>query len=332
MNSGPGELDLLTPLAKGEEQGLQQAYRQDKIKEEAAREAEMKANLGLNQQKVDLEKQQFDYTKSVFESGADMRKAQLQLAQSNVVDSALNSQNIAQDHQSLLEGTGSLDKAAASGDFTSVLNMPPPAFLTPAAMQQWETHKNGLLKTGTGMAAVQNQNAILEAQRASIDSQTNQIKQISSIPNASINDYYTPGPKGQPQWNSAKAASDINNFQMNQAQKEQDIKTKGSIEEINARTKGMVDVMGIRQTGTNTRANLNDLTKEKIAANKELTELTTKNVDQTSQIFKQALQRAQAADNALKAVQPGAVIDSNSDQSNSVNSSTDWINALTGGK
>lgn len=70
MNAGPGPLDLLTPLAEGEKQGTQEAYRQDQIKAEAAKESDMRSRLGLEQ-----EAQQFQ--QNVFAAGSGLRQAQL---------------------------------------------------------------------------------------------------------------------------------------------------------------------------------------------------------------------------------------------------------------
>lgn len=72
-NSGPTPLDLATPLAQGLALGGEAAARSEKVRSDIANESQMRAALGLEQQKQ-------NFQESVYNAGGAMRAAQLTMA------------------------------------------------------------------------------------------------------------------------------------------------------------------------------------------------------------------------------------------------------------
>lgn len=258
MNSGPGQLDLTTPLLAGMKEGSDEAFRAEQMRADIAREAQAKAALGL-------QSQEFDFQKNMWTSQADTRAAQLDLLQTNARLTALNAQNVSDDHTALADSMGTLDKSAANGDFNSVLNATPPEFQTPQASAQWQSHRNQLLQSGTGLAAVQNQNAQLAIKKADIDTQTQQLQQVATIPNADVNSFYDVAPDGTKTWNKGRAAAAINTFNVAQEQQKAansasamaaQLKFQASEYGADTRAKSATDVANIK-AGASTANNQN---------------------------------------------------------------------------
>lgn len=262
MNGGPSPLDLLTPLASGMQEGRAQANAQadraERIREAQANESAMKARLGLE------EKQQ-DFQRSMWNSQADMRSAQLDLAKNQASESANNLSNVVQDHSALSDGMGQLDQLAAKNDFKSIINTPPPSFLTPQAAQAFEVHRNQLLQTGAGQAAAMDVNTDLMIKKAAIENQTNQKTQVANIPNIDPLSFYDTDPKtGAQTWNTGRAAAAINTFTVAQER----LKAENSASVLAAQTRLQGSMYG-----TDTRARTQTAIEAKKAATQVLTNL-----------------------------------------------------------
>lgn len=98
MNAGT-PLDTLSPLEQGVAQGNQQrnlaAYRAETIRSNQAKEAEMTQRLGIESRSADLAQSAQDFQKTMWNSQADMRDAQLKIASSNADALAIHSDAIA---------------------------------------------------------------------------------------------------------------------------------------------------------------------------------------------------------------------------------------------
>jgi hypothetical protein len=198
MSPGPGPLDLVTPLAQGVQAGQRQQeitnmaqYRKGELQQHAAETDIMRQRLGL-------EEKQMDFQHSMWDSQADMRTAQLELVQSQSKLQASSAQNVADDHTILGDGMTTLDQAAAKGDWNGVLNALTPDFKTPQAMQTYEQHRNSLLTTVAGKAAVDVQNAVLGGKIQQYQNTQELIKGVNAIPGASYDQYFTTAPDRTP--------------------------------------------------------------------------------------------------------------------------------------
>lgn len=328
MNSGPGPLDLLTPLSQGVQAGQQAAYRRDQLSAEAAREADMKARLGL-----EANAQQFQ--QNMWASQADMRSAQLSLVQSQAQEQAQTLNNVANDHPVLADGMANLDKFAANNDYQGLLNAPPPAFTTPQAAQAYEQHRNQLLQTSAGAAAAGVVNANLAVTAARANTQAEQIKQLGGIPNANPDDFYD-NVNGQKVWNAGKAAAAINAFGVqaatNAEQVKADIQSKAAIAEQKAKTEGYLQVINAK--GTKEEA------QNKVQAGLLRTQLNSaqKDLADARKIGDvKAIAKAQATYDGLQqqlnaVSQGGSGAPSAAPQPNAIQNPLDWLNGLNSGQ
>ncbi|HXP11584.1 MAG TPA: hypothetical protein VN828_23965, partial [Acidobacteriaceae bacterium] len=140
-------------LAEGQRAGLQQAYRQDQIKVEAAREADMRTRLGL-----DEKAQQFQ--QNAWTSQAAMRENALELGQAQLTALTRNNANATGDQSALLDVQQQVADLAAKGDYAGISSLTPSGLKTPEAVNQFHSIVASALQTvgGQQFVAQQNQN------------------------------------------------------------------------------------------------------------------------------------------------------------------------------
>lgn len=292
MNSGPGPLDLLTPLSEGVNAGQHQQqitnqkdYQTGELANEAA--------------KTDLMKQQLGFQRDMWTSQADMRTAQLSLMTSQAADASVKAQNVASDHAALGPWQDTLGAAAAKGDFTTILNAPLPSLTTPEAMQAAETYRNNLLQTGAGKAAAAVQNANLAIQMQTFTTQADQMKQLAAVPNANINNFYTTDANGQKVWDQGKAAAAIQANDI--AVKATEAQNSATVLNATIKAQSSRDVADTRAGATmtdNRNTNSTKLLQTKILARQKAVasgSLPQADADRLNALDQQELQASQAA-------------------------------------
>src|ERR1700749_1000074 len=122
-------LDLATPMAKGWEMASESNYRQGELKNQALQEQDMRTKLGLDQQQMDFQKQQF-------QAGAQMRGVQLQLQQNELTNAMRQTQNVADDHGTLNQWTANSGAQIAAKGPSAINDLTLPDLKTPEARQE----------------------------------------------------------------------------------------------------------------------------------------------------------------------------------------------------
>lgn len=311
MSSGPPPLDLLTPLAEGEKQGMQQAYRQDQIKVEAAKEADMKARLGLEQKAQ-------DFQQNMWNSQADARSAQLTLVQNQGKESAMALNHVADDDATMLDAKSALADSYKTG-------IAPPAFTfnTPGAQQAWEQSVNQFHQSKVGMAAAQDVNMDLAVKAAAIKAQTEQKSAVLNIPNADPSIFYDTDPKtGVKIWNSGRAAAALNDFAVasDTAKQARSAKAMGDQLKFQA-SEYSADQRAKTSAANNTNTNYTRQRDSLVAARAHATAL-----GQDTSYYDKALadlQATQGGDNNVTPTTPSIP---------AINPSTPWLQNLQSGK
>lgn len=292
MNGGPGQLDLATPMMQGVQQGSEMAYRKGELQNQAAQEADMRTRLGIEQQSQDLQKAQF-------QAGAAMRGVQLQLAQTGLNSATLLAQNVADDHDTLATSLADMNEQFGK-DPTSIVNITPPAFKTPQALQEWATQKAALADTGSGAMAV---NSAANMKLA----QTKMATQNADTATEALQLGIDPGryqlDDGSPDYQSLANAVNQKKIEMGNTElaTQEKIKNAGQIAVVNATQEGREKVATIMTGGRIANAQAGDYTKQLNTLQNDLTKLQTSPLPD-----KQAIQEKKAAIADLMMSMPGA--------------------------
>lgn len=152
LQSGPGQLDLTTPLQEGIKIGADAAYRKAQVGLDAAKVQQMQQALGLQakqmtltnsleNRRLDLEGSNMDFQHQMWNSQADMREAQMQLTQNDANLAKLHVGNVLNDQQAFHGYVDDWSDAAKSGDPSKLANLRPPLFSTTegtAAFENWQ--------------------------------------------------------------------------------------------------------------------------------------------------------------------------------------------------
>jgi hypothetical protein len=159
MNSGPGELDLASPLLAGMKQGTAMAEQQERVRSDYANEAQMTAALGLQEKK-----ESFD--ESMWNSQAGMRSAQLDLTKDQAQESAQRLGNVVSDKTAVDAWMHTVNAKVGAGDVQGALDTPMPTVYTPDAFSSMVNTRTSLAATGAGAAVEQKKQSILSANAA----------------------------------------------------------------------------------------------------------------------------------------------------------------------
>jgi hypothetical protein len=186
MNSGPGQLDLATPLMEGEKTGTAMAEQQERVRSDYANEQAMTTKLGL-------EAKQQDWEHSVWNSQADMRASQLEISQNAAQEGATKLDYVAQDHDTLGQVADDIASANKSGDPNAFTNRPVRTFFTDEGQKQSDNLWNQALNSDVGRAALTHVQQVALFNKSQTDAQTGV---LSEAMKAGIPLSYTTAPDG----------------------------------------------------------------------------------------------------------------------------------------
>lgn len=249
LQTGPGPLDLTTPLAEGMKQGMMQAYRQDQIKNQADRVAEMNAALGLQQKEETFRENQWS-------SQAAMRDADLRIATSNSDILASHADQIAKGQPVLNAFLGNLHTTSPD----DLNNLTPPAGLT---SEQQDQAQKAIVDARQGQAA-----------RIAADVVSQNVLTTAQLHQAGLDPNNFTGTDGKLDLSAAGQA--LNDFKISQTQKEEDIKSTGQISVQQGKYTAMQPIVDARVKGQENIALLNTAERRQAAAYRSLNALQQK--------------------------------------------------------
>lgn len=285
QNSGPAALDLTTPLMEGQKAGTMEAYRQDQIKAQAAKEADMRARLGLDQQAQ-------EFQKNVFAAGAGLRAAQLSEANARATMLSNTADQTISGAPELADNMHALNLAHTPEDIEAL-----PTTLENATEPQQQQYQQALNAKKTTLAyqihaKTATDQALNEAQAvqeyAHNGGQVSQFdgKTVPTDPTFMINGQPDLGKIGD--FNRAAA--------LKAAQAKEDMTVKGQQTVAETQGEQRAKTMEIAVGGKEANANAADLSRQVIAAHNNLIKLQTALVPDAT-----AIKQAQSEYNMAKA-------------------------------
>lgn len=330
MQTGPGPLDLTSPLAAGVSAGQKskqmEDYRQNEIANRAARMQEMQAALGLQTREQ-------DFRENVFNSMAGQRDAQMTLTQNEAANSTRQLDNVANDQPLVQQWQHDFNEKIANQDFDGALNLPAPDGLkTPQAMQTIEATRNSAATMPAGKAFVENQQAVLQTNAGILKNATDAGIDAST---------YADPTTGKT--NYAALATDANKVMAQRAlamgQAEEATKVAGQEAVVNTKYTAMQPIVDARVKGTQNVALLNNARAQQIAAQKDLDEFQKENpvsgvpdpgVTAAMAQKKAAVDSATQNYNQIQAQVSGQPLPSTAAPTTApaIQSAPDWLNAL----